>query len=124
MDKIQLSFGISFVLITILDFLHTKTFEIEGLAFAIVFIYKPIQKIINHKHNNRIGYISGYLLKTSMNSIVLGMILVTYSSPFLVADTVTIALNEVMTFNHWLAFFIGIVLIISGICKEKSNNKS
>ena len=89
----------------------------------VLFIGYGFHKIKKSRSNGiSSGYILGYLSATSINSLVLGMLLATYSSPFLVADSVTVALNEVMTFNHWLCFIIGLILIIKGFVSAKKNN--
>ena len=121
--KIIISFGLSSLFITIIDFCQTASFEFEGIIIALLFIGYGFYRINQSKLDGiSLGYIIGYLSATSINSIVLGFLLATYSSPFLVAETVTIALDEVMTFNHWLAFSIGLILIIKGIVSSKKNS--
>ena len=117
-EKLLISFGLSSLFITIIDFYQTSTFEFEGMIGALFFIGAGFNKL---KKSNSIslGYVIGYLSATSINSIVLGMVLATYSSPFLVADSVTVALDEVMTLNHWLAFIIGLILILKGVFLSK-----
>jgi len=119
-EKMLISFGLSSLFITIIDFYQTSTFEFAGMIGALFFIGAGFNKL---KKSNSIssGYVLGYLSATSINSIVLGMVLATYSSPFLVADSVTVALDEVMTLNHWLAFIIGLILILKGILSSKKN---
>ena len=116
--KIIISFGLSSLFITIINFCQTSSFEFGGIIMALLFIGYGVYKINQSKS---LGYIIGYLLATSTNGIVLGSLLATYSSPFLIAETVTIALDEVMTFNHWLAFSIGLILIFKGIFLSKKN---
>ena len=121
--KIIISFGLSSLFITIIDFCQTASFEFEGIIIALLFIGYGFYRINQSKLDGiSLGYIIGYLSATSINSIVLGFLLTAYSSPFLVAETVTIALDEVMTFNHWLAFSIGLILIIKGIVSSKKNS--
>ena len=115
-ERILISFGLSSLFITIIDFCQTSSFQFEGIAIAMLLIGYGFHKIKKNRSNGiSSGYILGYLSATSINNIVLGMVLATYSSPFLVADSVTVALDEVMTLNHWLAFAIGLILIFKGI---------
>lgn len=121
--KLLISVGLGSLFITIIDLFQTASFEFEGITIAVLFIGYGFHKIKKSRSNGiSSGYILGYLSATSINSLVLGMLLATYSSPFLVADSVTVALNEVMTFNHWLCFIIGIILIIKGFVSAKKNN--
>ena len=121
--KIIISLGLSSLFVTIIDFCQTASFEFEGIAIAILLVGYGFYKIKKSQSNGiSSGYIVGYLSATSINNIVLGMLLATYSSPFLVADSLTVALNEVMTFNHWLCFIIGLILMIKGLVSSKKNN--
>ena len=117
--KVIISCGLSSLFITIINFYRTSSFEFGGIIIALLLIGYGVYRI---NQSESLGYIIGYLSATSINSIVLGFLLATYSSPFLIAETVTIALDEVMTFNHWLAFSIGLILIIKGIFLSKKNN--
>ena len=121
--KLLISVGLGSLFITIIDLFQTASFEFEGITIAVLFIGYGFHKIKKSRSNGiSSGYILGYLSATSINSLVLGILLASYSSPFLVADSVTVALNEVMTFNHWLCFIIGIILIIKGFVSAKKNN--
>ena len=121
--KLLISVGLGSLFITIIDFFQTASFEFGGITMAVLFIGYGFHKIKKSRSNGiSSGYILGYLSATSINSLVLGMLLATYSSPFLVADSVTVALNEVMTFNYWLCFIIGLILIIKGFVSAKKNN--
>ena len=121
--KLLISVGLGSLFITIIDLFQTASFEFEGITIAVLFIGYGFHKIKKSRSNGiSSGYILGYLSATSINSLVLGMLLATYSSPFLVADSVTVALNEVMTFNYWLCFIIGLILIIKGFVSAKKNN--
>ena len=121
-EKILISIGLSSLLVTVIDFCQTSSFEFEGITVAVLFIGYGFHKIKKSRSNGMSsGYVFGYLSATSLNSLVLGILLATYSSPFLVADSVTVALAEVMTFNHWLAFAIGLILILKAIFSSKKN---
>ena len=121
-EKILISIGLSSLLVTVIDFCQTSSFEFEGITIAVLFIGYGFHKIKKYRSNGiSAGYVLGYLSATSINSLVLGILLATYSSPFLVADSVTVALDEVMTFNHWLAFAIGLILILKSIFSSKKN---
>ena len=121
-EKILISIGLSSLLVTVIDFCQTSSFEFEGITIAVLFIGYGFHKIKKSQSNGiSPGYVLGYLSATSINSLVLGILLATYSSPFLVADSVTVALDEVMTLNHWLAFIIGLILILKGILSSKKN---
>ena len=119
-EKKLISIGLSSFFITIIDFYQTASFEFEGIIAAVLLIGVGFHRIKKSRSNGiSPGYILGYLSATSINSLVLGILLASYSSPFLVADSVTVALNEVMTFNHWLCFVIGLILIIKGFVSSK-----
>ena len=121
-EKILISVGLSSLLVTVIDFCQTSSFEFEGITIAVLLIGYGFYRIKKSQSNRiNLGYILGYLSATSLNSLVLGILLATYSSPFLVADSVTVALAEVMTFNHWLAFAIGLILILKAIFSSKKN---
>ena len=117
-EKILISIGLSSFLITIIDFYQTASFEFEGIITAVLLIGSGFYKLSKSKTIS-LGYVFGYLTATSTNSIVLGMVLATFSSPFLIAESVTVALDEVMTFHHWLCFIIGLILIIKGFVSSK-----
>tara|TARA_Y100000996_G_C22225469_1_gene521333 strand:+ start:236 stop:613 length:378 start_codon:yes stop_codon:yes gene_type:complete len=122
-ERILISSGLSSLFITIINFCKTESFEFGGVTLAFILIAAGFYKINKSQTKGvSLGYIVGYLFATSTNSIVLGMVLATFSSPFLIAESVTVALNEVMTFHHWLCFIIGVILIIKGLVSSKKNN--
>ena len=119
-EKILISLGLGSFFITIIDFYQTASFEFEGIIGALFLMGSGFYKL-NKSKTISLGYVFGYLSAISTSNLVLGMVLATYSSPFLIAESVTIALDEVMTFNHWLAFSIGLILIFQGILSYKKN---
>ena len=121
-EKFLISLGLSSLFVTIIDFCQTASFEFEGMIAALFLIGSGFYKLSKSKAIS-LGYVLGYLTATSTNSIVLGMVLATFSSPFLIAESVTVALDEVMTFHHWLCFIIGLILVIKGFISSKKNNE-
>ena len=113
--RIIVSIGLSSLFVTLINLFRSKSFDLYGIIIAVLLIGYGFYRINKTKSGGlRFGYIVGFISATSFNSLVLGMILATFSSPFLLADTVTIALNEVMTFTHWISFVIGLILILKG----------
>ena len=122
--RIIVSVGLSSLFVTLINCFHFKSFDLDGIIIAVLLLGYGFYKI--HKKRSEglsFGYIVGFISATSFNSLVLGIILATFSSPFLLADTVTIALNEVMTFNHWLSFIIGLILMLKGFFKFYKSSK-
>tara|TARA_Y100000590_G_scaffold424070_1_gene530562 strand:- start:362 stop:757 length:396 start_codon:yes stop_codon:yes gene_type:complete len=120
-EKISISIGLSSLYVSFIDFYLTKSFEYNGLIMALIFIGLGIRKLSQSSKISS-GYITGYLAATSIQNLVLGMILVSYSSPFLIADSVTIATTEIMTSTHWIAFIIGLILIARGLFTSKKTD--
>ena len=120
-EKTSISIGLSSLYVSFIDFYLTKSFEYNGLIMALIFIGLGIRKL-SQSTKITSGYIAGYLAATSVQNLVLGMILVSYSSPFLIADSVTISTTEIMTPTHWIGFIIGLILITRGLFTSKKTN--
>ena len=113
--RIIISVGLSSLFVTLINLFRNASFDFGGVVIGLILIGYGFYKIHKTKTGGlNFGYIVGFLSATSFNSLVLGILLATYSSPFLLADTVTIALDEVMTFTHWISFVIGLILILKG----------
>jgi len=122
--RIIVSVGLSSLFITLINLFYFKKFDLDGVIIAVLLIGYGFYKIHRMRSEGlNFGYIVGFISATSLNSLVLGIILATFSSPFLLADTVTIALNEVMTFNHWLSFIIGLILMLKGFLAFYKSSK-
>ena len=120
-EKISISIGLSSLYVSFIDFYLTKSFDYDGLIMALIFIGLGIRKISQSTKLSS-GYIAGYLAATSVQNLVLGMVLVSCSSPFLITDSVTIATTEIMTSTHWIAFIIGLILILRGLFTSKKTD--
>ena len=122
--RIIISVGLSSLFVALINLFQNASFDFGRVVIGLILIGYGFYKIHKTKTGGlNFGYIVGFLSSTSFNSLVLGILLATYSSPFLLADTVTIALNEVMTFNHWLSFIIGLILMLKGFLSLNKTGK-